>query len=732
MPRRKKLSGEELLKDIRQTLYIDIKEFRENQEEVISALLDGKDAFIIMPTGSGKSVCFQYPALKKKGITIVIEPIVALMEDQVNRLKKSGIKVKYIKRLPKSEQEINTLLNDGAKIYYISPENFLSPKFIFAARNVDISMLVIDEAHCISMWGNGFRPRYLKLGKAFSMIGKRPQTVAFTATAGDFIKKQVKLVLGMKDNIYENAPADPKTLYKRDNVQLIIKNIKTEKDKNTELINDILDTEENGAIIIYCNTPKSVETLFKTLNKNKKLKKANIAARFYHGKLDPIIRKTQQREFMKEKSRQIMVATTAFGMGIDKKNVRTVIYYEVPRSIEDYFQGIGRAGRDGKPAKSVVYSYYPDIMTMRLIVSGEDENVQDSLNGKYFVTMDENEQKEHNILTEIAENRFSKFEKYIRKSPEKLQDYIVDYFRNYRFENIPDKNEKFQFLNQRIKERIQEPEYLYMASCKLAYDIRDGKLKRGETYYDDKNNITAVISDNVDFFDLMLANAVYTLGFNGITSISVKKIFHILTGDSTAAPEPKVREMIYSRLCKLMNTDIEITLTERGIKRDIKGKFLILSRKTERIFTYESAPPVCSYAVTDGFKFISVNLKWLKVTEKKTDGTEKIIDDNINNILIKLYMAWRISMLTPPRFGSARIYNAEDVRFEHYDKRRTALFEMGNIQRTRDFEKIIDCILEYYRQLGIVSGYEYFTDKKDKLFKIKIAANTFDDIEFVI
>ncbi len=870
MPSRKNTDSNALLEDIRKTMKINIVSFRENQEETINALLDGKDAFIVMPTGSGKSICFQYPALKKKGITIVIEPIIALMEDQTEKLTKAGIKVKYIKHLPKSESEISALLDNENKIFYISPENFLSPKFICAAKKADISMLVIDEAHCVSVWGNGFRPRYLKIEKAFRMIGKHPQTVAFTATAGDFIREQVKIVLGMKNNVFEILPKDPGSLYRRDNVELIIKNISgyTRNTKNnlssssafqfkdltvlkniylncfkdiiekdgsltpvkkdraaslsekyyisiaerwfaeaeqlrelTGLIRtkdpddpsgrkeqilirsrienikykaadefeniysglssadrdiqlaedlkhkyeilkkDIISSDENGAIIVYCSAPSSAELLYEKLSDDKQLKELKIAVHYYHGALDAYQRKKQQNAFMKNKKRQVMVATSAFGMGIDKDNVRLVIFYEVPRSIEDYFQGIGRAGRDGKPSVSMVYSYLPDIKKMRdMTASYYDKktdrfyNIADD-NGISSAAMDMYDRAEQSILTDIARYRFMKFEQYLRQRSDGLSRYIVNYFLYDRFDDMPDKSyykkgeppidlsrERIELANELVKKRIGQIGSLYIASCKPAFDIRNGKCRPDVPYYDSKNKITVTIGDEIDFLDLMLANAVYTLGFNGITSISVKKLFRLLTGDDAAAPEPAVREELYSRILKLMKTDIEI-LSEDDSFPPVRGKFLALSVKTDRIFNYEGDPPICRYAITDGYKFITIDLKWLRIAAGKNGSSGdpvKAVDDTLNNMLIKLYMAWRIAMLAPSSEISPRKYDANEIRYYHYDKRRAAVFEIAGIERTADSDIVIQHILEYYIQLGIIKGYRYITDKNNDIVKLNI------------
>ncbi len=872
MPSRKHADSNALLEDIRKTMKINIDSFRENQEETINALLDGKDAFIVMPTGSGKSICFQYPALKKKGITIVIEPIVALMEDQTGKLTGAGIKAKYIKHLPKDENEISGLLNNENKIFYISPENFLSPKFICAAKKADISMLVIDEAHCISIWGNGFRPRYLKIGKFFRMIGKRPQTVAFTATAGDFIKEQVKIVLGMKNNVFEVLPQHPELLYRRDNVELLIKNIapqdkKDEPEKksdlfpfkdiavlkkiymncvvnvikkdgtlipvkkyNAELLSekyyislannwfsqagqirelirlinavdpddpsgrkekilirnkieniiyeaedefeniyrsfskeirniqlaedlknkydilkkDILDNGGNGAIIVYCSTPASADMLYDKLSGDKQLKELKIAIHYYHGELDAYQRKTQQNAFMKNKKRQIMVATTAFGMGIDKDNVRLVIFYEVPRSIEDYFQGIGRAGRDGKPSVSVVYSYFPDIIRMRGTAASYNDkkadrsgNVPDGDRVRSFAS-DMYDRAEQSILTDIARYRFWKFEQYLRQPADELSRYIVNYFLYDRFDDMPDKSyykkseipidlsgERIKFTNELVKNRIEQPDSLYIAACKPAFDIRDGKYKPNVPYFDDKNKITVTIGGEIDFLDLMLANGVYTLGFNGINSISVKKLFHILTGDDAAAPEPSVREELYCRLLKMMKTDIEI-LSADNLFPPIRGKFLALSKKTDRIFNYDGDPPICQYAIKDGYKFMTVDFKWLKITAQKTDRSGnaekavKAVDDTLNNMLIKLYMAWRIAMLSPYLEISPRKYDASEIKYDHYDKRRTVIFEIPGIKRTADLDRVMQNIMEYYTRLGAIKGYKYITDKNNNIVKLNI------------
>ena len=348
--------------NINQTLkqYFGYDSLRTGQEELINGMLSGHDVLGIMPTGAGKSLCYQLPALMLKGITLVISPLISLMSDQVKALNQAGVHAAYINS-SLTENQIRMALSYASqgryKIIYVAPERLNTPRFLDFACNADISMLTVDEAHCISQWGQDFRPSYLEIAGFLTRLPRRPIVSAFTATATERVKNDIVASLGL------NNPVTMVTGFDRPNLFFRVVTRKGGSQKDNSIINYVKKHEDESGII-YCATKKNVDKLYTLLNEQ------GISAGRYHAGLSNDERKQNQEDFTYDRIR-VMVATNAFGMGIDKSNVRYVLHYNMPQSLEYYYQEAGRAGRDGEEAECVLFFSKQDIMINKFLLQNK-------------------------------------------------------------------------------------------------------------------------------------------------------------------------------------------------------------------------------------------------------------------------------------------------------------------------------------------------------------------------
>lgn len=348
--------------NINQTLkqYFGYDSLRTGQEELINGILAGHDVLGIMPTGAGKSLCYQLPALMLKGITLVISPLISLMSDQVKALNQAGVHAAYINS-SLTENQIRMAISYASqgryKIIYVAPERLNTPRFLDFACNADISMLTVDEAHCISQWGQDFRPSYLEIAGFLTRLSRRPIVSAFTATATERVKNDIVASLGL------NNPVTMVTGFDRPNLFFRVVTRKGGSQKDNSIINYVKKHEDESGII-YCATKKNVDKLYTLLNEQ------GISAGRYHAGLSNDERKQNQEDFTYDRIR-VMVATNAFGMGIDKSNVRYVLHYNMPQSLEYYYQEAGRAGRDGEEAECVLFFSKQDIMINKFLLQNK-------------------------------------------------------------------------------------------------------------------------------------------------------------------------------------------------------------------------------------------------------------------------------------------------------------------------------------------------------------------------
>ena len=335
--------------------------FRPGQEEIVSRLLAGQDVLAVMPTGAGKSICYQVPALLLPGITIVVSPLVSLMKDQVGALVQAGVAAAFLNNSLNDNQKALMLrrAREGwYKIIYVAPERLEMPGFQRFAQEREISMVTVDEAHCISQWGQDFRPSYLRIKAFVDSLPSRPVVGAFTATATAHVRDDIREQLALQ------KPYEVTTSFDRPNLYFETRRaLPSQKPK--ELL-DLVLKEGDNAGIVYCSTTKQVDETARLLQSR------GIRAAAYHAKLDADTRRKNQDDFLYDRV-QVMVATNAFGMGIDKPNVRFVIHYNMPKDVESYYQEAGRAGRDGQPARCTLLYSGTDVRTIRFFIEKEME-----------------------------------------------------------------------------------------------------------------------------------------------------------------------------------------------------------------------------------------------------------------------------------------------------------------------------------------------------------------------
>ena len=340
--------------------YFGHDSFREGQDRITDSLLGGRDVLGIMPTGAGKSICYQVPALMFDGITIVVSPLISLMKDQVSALVQSGVAAAYINSSLTHAQYLKVLQNTESgkyKIIYVAPERLRAPAFLGICRNLNISMVAVDEAHCVSQWGQDFRPSYLKIPDFIDALNSRPVVGAFTATATGAVRDDIKTLLRLVSPLVVTTGFDRPNLFF---------SVMQPKNKSIELMK-LIKERKNESGIVYCSTRKAVEEVCELLQKN------GFAATRYHAGLDENERRRNQDDFVYDRA-TIMVATNAFGMGIDKSNVSFVIHYNMPKNMESYYQEAGRAGRDGRSADCTLLYSAKDVRTNQFLINNSEPN----------------------------------------------------------------------------------------------------------------------------------------------------------------------------------------------------------------------------------------------------------------------------------------------------------------------------------------------------------------------
>lgn len=376
--------------------------FRDGQEEVIDALLSNRDLIGVMPTGFGKSVSFQIPALMKSGLTIIISPLISLMKDQVMALKDNNVLSAFLNSsmsFDELKDVMNSIRLNKYKIIYVAPERLKNNYFLDVIKSKNVEMIIIDEAHCISQWGPDFRPSYLQIAQFIESFQNRPVVAAFTATATKAVEEDIHSILGLNNPVVFKKGFDRKNLFFS-----VIREVYRE-----DYILDYIKNHKNESGIIYCNTRQNVEDLYELLKKN------NITTCKYHAGLSKEERDINQEDFIYD-NKQIIVATNAFGMGIDKSNVRFVIHYNMPKDIESYYQEAGRAGRDGLDSECILLYSSNDVRVNRFLIE----------NPRQIDAVIDDVQ----IIKERAISRLNTMQQYAY-TKDCLRKYILDYFGDY-------------------------------------------------------------------------------------------------------------------------------------------------------------------------------------------------------------------------------------------------------------------------------------------------------------
>jgi len=380
--------------------YFGHTSFRPGQEELIDALLSGRDVLGVMPTGAGKSMCYQIPALMMSGITLVVSPLISLMKDQVAALTQVGIPAAFINSSLNAVQYrevFGRAKKSQYKILYVAPERLAMPDFVRFAVNAQIPLIAVDEAHCISQWGQDFRPSYLKIVDIIDQLPYRPTVGAFTATATAEVKNDIVRLLRLREPLNLTTGFDRPNLY-----------FELAKPNNKRVyLWEYIARHRGKSGIVYCATRKTVEMVCAEL-----LRRGILATR-YHAGLEDEERHQNQEDFVYDRSR-VMVATNAFGMGIDKSNISFVIHYNMPKNIENYYLESGRAGRDGEPADCILLFSSGDVQTAKFLIQNSEKN-------------EELTEEEHRAVLRRDLERLDKMVSYC-KTNRCLRDYILNYF----------------------------------------------------------------------------------------------------------------------------------------------------------------------------------------------------------------------------------------------------------------------------------------------------------------
>ncbi len=380
--------------------YFGHKSFREAQESLIDSILSGRDCLGVMPTGAGKSICFQLPALMLQGTTIVISPLISLMKDQAEALVQNGVSAACINSSIDDralEDIFRAAYDGGIKILYVAPERLSTPRFTSLVNSLEIPLVAVDEAHCVSHWGQDFRPSYLKIADFVRSLPRRPVVAAFTATATERVKRDIVSILALESQFEVTTGFDRPNLFF---------DVRRPEDKDEELLK-ILSKPANGSVIIYCATRKNVAAVCHLLCNH------GFRAGMYHAGLPAEERRRTQDDFICDRL-DVIVATNAFGMGIDKSNVRLVIHYNCPKDMESYYQEAGRAGRDGGAADCILLYSEGDRRLAEFMIERSHEESE----------LSENEQ-------ELLKNRdYQRLDAIVRycKTKTCLRSFILNYF----------------------------------------------------------------------------------------------------------------------------------------------------------------------------------------------------------------------------------------------------------------------------------------------------------------
>lgn len=714
------ITATSLLEDVKK--YFPIRSFRPAQEPVIRAILSGRDATVVMPTGGGKSLCYQYPAVKFAGITLVISPLIALMQDQVKQLRAKGISAACLNSSISPEGRRKIMLDADAgryRLLYVSPERLISPAFIRFARRLDIRLLVVDEAHCISLWGYDFRPDYLRIPQFIRLMKKRPVIATFTASASAHVQKDVMEVLDLKNPFRINAG------YRRENLRLAVKPCATEGKKFQRLYGYLSHRLDQSGIV-YCATVENVNKVCDRL-----VQKSWSAVRYY-AELPEEEKQAGFEAFMSGE-KKIMVATNAFGMGIDKEDIRYIIHFNLAKDLESYWQEIGRSGRDGKEADCILY-YMP-----------KDQEIFYSLFGSLRTAMQKDgrhiSEETADFLYRLSQKRFYAMVAYAEKGAEMessdLQEAISAYFTDGAVENSlnPAMLSEGEKARRTLMEESRRIPVLYTNETKAARRIRQGncpihqdieiavgRKRRGPVH-------SFRLDGNLTYFDLMVADAAYTLYFFGKEKFYLRNILELLSGDFSVTMKPEKvekkdkRSAFAESLERLSATHIRIcrgdgnfgfTFPDEREETILEGPFLPLVREGKTGYRMTATPPLYRYAELCNGQFFSIPLNRLQIR----DAGGRKMPVSIENLKLRHFLARRIQMMIPFGPGKDKSPVSRVIRLQGlaamYDMLEISLPENPYLRRRKQatLEEKISLILDYYirHQMYGIQSYTYQQD----------------------
>ncbi len=569
--------------------YFGYNEFRDGQEEIVDSILAGRDTFGIMPTGAGKSICFQLPALMLDGITLVISPLISLMIDQVQNLGQNGIRGAYLNSTLTYRQYRRALYNASCgmyKIIYVAPERLETEEFAAFAHSANISMITIDEAHCVSQWGHDFRPSYLNIRTFIDSLPYRPIISAFTATATERVREDVIRILGLRQPTVVTTGFDRKNLFF---------SVRTPKDKKRELL-ELVKSEGDRSGIIYCSTRSTVEDVCELLNDN------GYPATRYHAGLDDAERKQNQEDFIYE-HKPIMVATNAFGMGIDKSNVSYVIHYNMPKNMESYYQEAGRAGRDGSEARCTLLFSNKDIVTNKFLIEHSENSALD------LETQDMIRRQDTERLNAMI---------FYCTTAMCLRSYILRYFG----ENPPDKCGKCSNCTDNVNAVNVVKEARIVADCVSEMGSRFGKSTVTDVLRGADNERTARHTELVSFGRLKgmtagrIRDIVTLMEYNGYLATVKSGEFPILTTtDKTADLFLNDTELLIKDTPKKKSARALPTLPENEVDERLFEKLKEVRRQLAKmqgvpsfvIFSDATLTAMCRYMPTNKEELLTVS-----------------------------------------------------------------------------------------------------------------------------